>query len=81
LIGNDYGSAPRKSSNLLIDYDNPAIDIDIGWRGESYASLPDSTKSLIRNDIYELIDISAPFTLRNRLHLIPLTDRSGEASN
>jgi hypothetical protein len=71
LLGNDFGRVPRRQSTLIVDYDNPAIDIDIGWRGEQYASMAPSMKNTIRDDVYALIDQSVPFTLRNRLHLIP----------
>jgi hypothetical protein len=67
-IGLEWGSIPRKRP--ILAYDNPAIDVDIGWRGEPYATLPARTKEFLRRAEYELIDRSAAFTL-GRLHLLP----------
>jgi len=63
-----YGSIPR--NRPLLPYDNPAVDIDIGWRGEPYATLPPRTKDFLRRSVYDLIDRSAAFTL-SCLHLLP----------
>jgi hypothetical protein len=71
LLGHQYGSIYRKRSLGLNEYDNPAIDVDIGWRGEPYASLALAKKEYLRRSVYELIDRSVPFTLKNQLHFAP----------
>jgi hypothetical protein len=59
-----YGSIPR--NRPLLPYDNPAVDIDIGWRGEPYATLPPRTKDFLRRSVYDLINRSFRGTKSSR---------------
>jgi hypothetical protein len=68
-IGKESGSVYRNRLGFS-SYDNAATDVDIGWRGEPYATLPDRKKDFLRRAVYDLIDRSAAFTL-GRLHMLP----------
>ncbi len=70
LMGHDFGSIYRKRLGFN-EYDNAAIDVDLGWRGEPYGSLPAEKKNFLRRGLYDLIDRSVPFTLKDRLHFVP----------
>lgn len=69
-IASEFGSIYRKRPLGINEYDNPAVDVDLRWRGEPYASMSETTREHIRAGVYYLIDQSVPFTLRNQLHLL-----------
>lgn len=71
LLGSEAGGIARRGSTLLINYDLPAVDVDIGWRGEASSAMTPIMMNTIHYYLYGLIDESVPFTLRNRMHLIP----------
>lgn len=71
LIGSASSSVYRKRVVPVGEYDMPTIDIDLGWRGKPYSEISAAKKTFLREGVYRLIDISVPFTLRERLHLIP----------
>ncbi len=67
IKGKEWGSIYR--DRVINKYDQPSIDIDLGWRGETYDNVPNSTKDTIRKGVSDLINRSIPFTLK-RLNLI-----------